>query len=104
MLLSTITAGTLPPRIATRRANGRSDATDDDDHQGEVLEAAQPGGEALRDARLLVREAARAPPERKAWSRRRRHGQEAPRDPDADARAERSQARHPGSAGGRAGA
>src|SRR5947208_2882367 len=70
MLLSTITAGTLPPRIATRRANGRSDGTDDDDHQGEVLEAAEPCGEALRDARLLLRAAARATPEREARSRR----------------------------------
>src|SRR6266566_597156 len=99
MLLSTITAGTLPPRSATRRANGRSDATDDDNHQGEVLEAAEPGGEAFRDPRLLVRAAARAAPEREAGSRRRRHGQEAAAAADADPRAERRQARHAGPPG-----
>src|SRR5439155_370602 len=55
MLLSTITAGTLPPRIATRRANGRSDGTDDDDHQGEVLEAAEPCGEALRSEKEVIK-------------------------------------------------
>src|SRR5437870_6998095 len=104
MLLSTITAGTLPPRIATRRANGRSDGTDDDDHQGEVLEAAQPGGEALRDARLLLRAAARAAPEREAGRRRRRHGQEASAAADADPRTERRQARHAGPPGALAGA
>src|SRR6266566_6400651 len=103
MLLSTITAGTLPPRSATRRANGRSDATDDDDHQGEVLEAAQPGGEAFRDARLLLRAATRATPERETRSRRRGHGQEASAAADADARAERRQARHAGAPGGFAG-
>src|SRR5207302_1941570 len=103
MLLSTITAGTLPPRIATRRANGRSDGTDDDDHQGEVLEAAQSGGKALRDARLLVRAAARAAPEREAGSRRRGHGQEASAAADPDPRAERRQARHAGAPGGLAG-
>src|SRR3954468_8383849 len=103
MLLSTITAGTLPPRIATRRANGRSDGTNDDDHQGEVLKAAQSGGEALRDTRLLVRTAARAAPERQAGSRRCGHGQEASAAADTDPRAERRQARHAGSAGGLAG-
>src|SRR3954463_9638068 len=99
MLLSTITAGTLPPRIATRRANGRSDGTNDDDHQGEVLEAAQPGGEALRDTRLLVRAAARAAPEREAGRCRRGHGQEAAAVADSEPRTERRQARFAGPPG-----
>src|SRR4051812_34722587 len=99
MLLSTITAGTLPPQITTRRGNGRSDGTNDDDHQGEVLEAAQPCGEALRDTRLLVRAAARAAPEREAGRCRRGHGQEASAVADSDPRAERRQARFAGPPG-----
>src|SRR6266536_1395849 len=104
MLLSTITAGTLPARIATRRANGRADGTNDDADQGEVVEAARPGGKALRDPRLLLRAAARAAPEREAWSRRRGHSQEASAAADADPRAERRQARHTGAPGALAGA
>src|SRR4029453_13993867 len=104
MLLSTITAGTLPRKSQLGGPNGRADATDDDDHQGEVLEAAQPGGKALRDPRLLVRAAARAAPEREGGRRRRRHGQEAPPAANADPRAERRQARHAGAPGARAGA
>ena len=53
------------------------------DHQGEVLEAPQPGREPDRDARLLVRADARAAPERQARRRRRRHGEEAARAPDS---------------------
>src|SRR5512132_622114 len=104
MLLSTITAGTLLRKSQLGGPNGRADATDDDDHQGEVLEAAQPGGKALRDSRLLVRAAARAAPEREAGRRRRRHGQEASPAANADPRAERRQARHAGATGPRAGA
>src|SRR5437588_13030203 len=92
MLLSTITAGTLPPRIATRRANGRSDGTNDDDHQGEVLEAAQSGREALRDTRLLIRAAARDAPEREAGHGRGGRGQEASTVADSDPRGQRRQA------------
>ncbi len=71
------------------------------DRQGEVLEAAQPGGESDRDARLLVRADARAAPERQARRRRRRHCEEAARAPDAEARAERRQARDAGAPGSR---
>src|SRR6266516_6044035 len=104
MLLSTITAGTLPRKSQLGGPNGRADATDDDDHQGEVLEAAQPGGKALRDPRLLVRAAARAATECEAGRRRRRHGQEASTASDAGPRAERRQTRYAGQAGARAGA
>src|SRR3954452_24824889 len=104
MLRSTITAGTLPARIATRRADGRVDATDDDGDQVEVLEAAEPCREAFRDARLFLRAPARTAAERQARSRRRGHGQEAPAAADPDAAAERRQARHPGAAGDGAGA
>src|SRR5512132_1597923 len=104
MLLSTITAGTLLRKSQLGGPNGRADATDDDDHQDEVLEAAQPGGKALRDPRLLVRAAARAAPEREAGRRRRRHGQEASPAANADPRAERPQARHAGATGPWAGA
>src|SRR5919197_6766861 len=103
MLRSTITGGTLIAQ-STRRADGRADATDDEHHQGEVVEAARPRREALRTARLLVRAPARAAPERQAGCRRRGHGQEAPAAPDAVARAERRQARHTGPPGSLAGA
>src|SRR2546427_1884405 len=43
----------------------------DDGHQGQVEQAAEQGREPERDSRLLVREAARAAPERQAWRRRR---------------------------------
>src|SRR6266536_2971818 len=102
MLRSTITGGRLVAE-STRRANGRADESDDDRDQGEVLEAAQPGREALRDARLLLRAPARAAPEREAGRRGRGHRQEAARDPDADPGAERRQARVAGAPGARAG-
>src|SRR5204862_4525698 len=102
MLRWTITGGTLNVET-TRRADGRADAANDEHHQGEVVEAARPHGETFRAARLLVREAARTAPEREARRRRRGHVEEAARAPDADARAERRQAGHPGATGGRAG-
>src|SRR5689334_20846471 len=104
MLRSTITAGTLTARPATRRRNGEFVATDDDSDQGEVLEVPEPSREAVRDARLLVREAARAAPERQARRRGRGHLQEAAAAADAAARAERRQARHAGAPGARRGA
>src|SRR4029450_6447587 len=94
MLRSTITGGTLNVET-TRRADGRADGADDEHHQGEVVEAARPHGETFRAARLLVREAARAAPERETRRRRRCHGEEAARAPDAVARAERPQAGAP---------
>src|SRR5881394_3377402 len=103
MLRSTITGGTLNVET-TRRADGRADGANDEHHQGEVVEAARSHGETFRAARLLVREAARTAPEREARRRRRGHGEEAARASDADARAERRQAGHPGAAGCRAGA
>src|SRR5436309_77030 len=81
--------------------NGGIDVPDDDDHQGEVLGAPEPRGEPERDARLLLREAARVAAERQAWDRRRRHGEETAAAPDDAARAERRQARNPGAAGPR---
>ena len=84
-----------------RRTNGRSDVTRVADRESEVLEAAQPGGEPDRDARLLLRADADAAPERQARRRRCRHGEETARDPDAEGRAERRQARDPGATGAR---
>src|SRR5215212_3673362 len=98
MLRSRSTGGRLIAE-PTRRADGRPDGTDDDADQGEVLEAAEPRGEALGDARLLVRAPARAAPEREARSRRRGHRQETAPAPDADPRAERRQTRHTGAPG-----
>src|SRR5438132_13545603 len=69
--------------------------------QGEVLEAARPRRGSERDARLLVRAAAPAAPEREARGRGRRHGEEAAPDADGAARAERGQARHAGAPGAR---
>src|SRR6266516_1251141 len=102
MLRSINMGGTLTG-TATRRTDGRLDVTNLDDRQGEVLEAARPGGEPDGDARLLLREAAGAAPEREARRRRRRHGEEAARAPDDPARAERGQARHAGPPGARRG-
>src|SRR3954453_17821222 len=102
MLRSRSTGGRLVAE-STRRANGRSDRTDDNADQGEVFEAAQPRGKALRNARLLVRAAARAAPERQARSRRCGDGEEAAAAPDAVPRAERGQARHASAPGGFAG-
>src|SRR4051812_38828231 len=104
MLRSTITGARLTPRIATRRAEGGVDGTDDDADQGEVLAAARSGGEALRDARLLLRAATRAASERQAGRRRRRHGEEASAAADAAAGAERRQAGNASEAGAGRGA
>src|SRR2546421_1422932 len=101
MLRSTITAARLTRRTATRRADGRVARTDDDSDQGEVLEAPEPSREAFRDARLLVRAAAGAAPEREARRRGRRYGEETARASNPAARAERRQARHAGTAGPR---
>src|SRR6266487_5835113 len=103
MLRSRSTGGRLVGE-STRRADGRADGTNDDADQGEVVETARPGGKALRDPRLLVRATARAPPEREAWSRRCGHGQEASAVANADARAERRQARHASAPGAITGA
>src|SRR5437016_4714569 len=81
--------------------NGGIDVPDDDDHQGEVVGAAEPGREPERDTRLLLREAARVPAERQAGDRGRRHGEEAAPAPDHAARAERRQARNAGAPGAR---
>src|ERR1700730_5143446 len=102
MLRSISTLGTLTGN-STRRTDGRPDGTRFDSREGEILEAARPRGEPERDARLLLREAARAPAERQARCRRRRHREETSRAPDHAARAERRQARDPGAAGARRG-
>src|ERR687887_490163 len=103
MLRSISTAGTLPPKLR-RRSDGRLDVPRVPRRQVEALEAARPRGEPDRDARLLVREAARAAPERQARRGRRRHGEEADPDAERDARAERRQARDAGPPGARGGA
>src|SRR5437870_11978786 len=101
MLLPISTSGTLTVEPTTRRTDGRPDATREPDREGENLEAAQPGGESDRNARLLLRAAAAAPAERQARGRRRRHLEEAAPDADGPARAERGQARDAGTAGAR---
>src|SRR5438552_6776441 len=100
MHASMSTAVTLPG-TPTRRTDGRSDGTHVPDHQGEILEAAQPGREPHRDARLLLRADAPAAPERQAGRRRRRDREEEARDPDAADRAERREARDAGAPGRR---
>src|SRR5207247_1219638 len=101
MLFMISTPGTLLPPPAKRRRDGRADEPNERDHQGEVVEAARPRRETLRDSRLLVREAARAAAEREARSRRRHDGEEAPRAPDPAAAAERREAGDAGPRGGR---
>src|SRR4029450_7785980 len=102
-------AGPLRCSIATldaplpRRTNGRPDVTRVARREVEVLEAARPRRGSRGDPRLLVREAARAAPEREARHRRRRHGQEAARAPGAAAAAEPREARLAGSRGARGG-
>ena len=74
------------------------------DHQVEVLAAARPGREPGRDARLLLRGAAAAAPERQARHRRRRDRQETARDPvhlDGAAGRRSSTVRRAGAAGDR---
>src|SRR6266545_8237556 len=83
------------------KGDGESLAADPDDLRREGLEGARPGREPERDARLLVRAATYAPPEREARHRRRRHREEAPADAAEAARAERRQARDAGAAGPR---
>src|SRR5688572_28245771 len=83
--------------------NGRLDVTTLDGGEGEALEAARPGGGPGLDARLLVRETARAPPERQTRRGRRGHCEEAAAAPDAAARGEPRQARHAGPPGALAG-
>src|ERR1700747_886014 len=92
MFLSTSTGG-----YATR--HGRTHVAPGAHHQGEVLEAPEPGGEPDRDAGLLLRADARAAAERQAGGRRRRHREEAARTAAAEARAERRQARDAGAPG-----
>src|SRR5437667_1632312 len=99
MLRATSTAVRYRHICDEEEPNGGSDVPDDDDHQGEVLRPLEPGREPERDARLLLREAARVTAERQARDRRRRHGEEAAPAPDRAARAERRQARDPGTPG-----
>ena len=68
------------------------------DHQGEVLEAARPRREPDRDARLFVRAAVAAAPERQARHRGRRHVEEAARDADSSS-SRAGQARDAGAPG-----
>src|SRR5919197_2559572 len=102
MLRSVSTAGRLPTK-RPRRIDGRPDVPRVTRRQVEALEAARPRREPDRDARLLVREAARAAPERQARRGRRRPGEEADPDAERDARAERRQARDAGPPGARGG-
>src|SRR5262245_2949682 len=76
--------------------NGRPDVTSVARREVEVLEASRPRRESRGDSRLLVREAARAAPERQARHRRRGDGEEAAGAPGAAATAEPGEARLPG--------
>src|SRR6476660_4619894 len=98
MLRSTITVARLDAPLP-RRTNGRSDVTRVTGGEVEVLEAARPRRGSGRDARLLLREAARAAAEREARDRGRRHREEAARAPGDAAAAEPGQARRAGARG-----
>ena len=90
-------------RLTAYQDQGRRNARDDeqgfDDRQSQDQQAPQPGRGSRRDPRLLVREAARAAPERQARRRRRRDVEEAAGDANGHARAERRQAGRPGAPG-----
>src|SRR5919197_1891161 len=98
MLLAISTAGTLPAKLR-RRFDGRPDVPRIARRQGEDLEGSRQGREPDGDARLLVREAARAAPERQARAGPRRHREEAAADAVGEPRAERREARGPSAAG-----
>ena len=86
----------LKPHQRPGRTHARPDRAHDDDHQGEVLEAARQEREPERGARLFLRAAAAAASERQARDRRRRDRQEAARDAVQHDAAAGRQARRPG--------
>src|SRR5262245_18288204 len=78
-LLRISTGGRVPRQTRSGTTHAKPHGTHDNDPQGEMEQASRPRGGPNRDARLLVRGAAPAAPERQARDRRRHHGQEAAR-------------------------